>query len=218
MRVSGARRRPPAARLLRFDRSFTARRVAGVDEAGRGCLAGPLVAAAVCIDLGALGRSGARALARVDDSKRLAATVREELAHEILCRAEQVVVIADGPATIDRRGLHRTNLDAMRRALAGIDPCADVCLVDGFALGAGAPDHVRVVGGDARSFAIAAASIVAKTTRDRLMRGPVAAAHPQYGFEAHVGYATAAHRDALRTHGISRHHRRSFDSVAYRMP
>lgn len=217
MSGAGARRRPPAARLLRFDRALGVRRVAGVDEAGRGCLAGPLVAAAVCIDLSRLGRAGARALARLDDSKRVPADVREELAREIMCRAEQVVVVTDCPATIDRRGLHRTNLDAMRRALAAIEPCADVCLVDGFALGPGAPEYRRVVGGDARSFAIAAASVIAKTTRDRLMRGPIAAAYPEYGFDRHVGYATRAHREAVRTHGASRLHRRSFRSAAYDM-
>lgn len=214
--MSDARRRPPAARLLRFDRGLGVRRVAGVDEAGRGCLAGPLVAAAVCVDLGRLGRADVRALGRVDDSKRIGEAVREELAREILRRVEQVVVVASGPATIDRCGLHRTNLDAMARALSAIEPCADICLVDGFALGPGAPAHRAITGGDARSFAIAAASVIAKTTRDRLMRGPVAAAHPQYGFDAHVGYATAAHRAALRDHGISSMHRRSFDSAAYR--
>lgn len=216
--MSGARRRPPAARLLRFDRALGVRRVAGVDEAGRGCLAGPLVAAAVCVDLARLDRAAVRALSRLDDSKRLREGVREELAAEILRRADQVVVVSDCPPTIDRRGLHRTNLDAMRRALAAIDPRADVCLVDGFALGAGAPEHRRVVGGDARSFAIAAASVIAKTTRDRLMRGPMASAHPQYGFDVHVGYATAAHRRALRAHGPASIHRMSFRSEAYGAP
>ena len=88
-------------------------------------------------------------------------------------------------------------------------------MVDGFRLGADAPDHRTVVGGDHLSFCVAAASIVAKAARDRLMRGPVARAHPQYGFDEHVGYATAAHRDALRHHGASPVHRRSFRSAAY---
>ena len=192
--------------------------MAGADEAGRGCLAGPLVAAAVCVDLERLGRAGARALRDLDDSKRLSEPARERLAGELMRWADQVVVVAVGPATIDRRGLHRCNLDALARALAGIAPCPDACLVDGFRLGDGAPEHRAVTGGDRTSFCVAAASVVAKVTRDRLMRGPVASAHPSYGFEEHVGYATAAHRDAIRLHGACVQHRRSFRSASYESP
>lgn len=205
----------PAARLLRHDRALGARRIAGVDEAGRGCLAGPLVAAAVCVDLDRLDRGTVRALGDVDDSKRVREAMRVQLAEEIMRRAEQVVVVTVSARTIDQDGLHRSNLRALARALSAISPCADICLVDGFRLGADAPAHRPVVGGDHLSFCIAAASIVAKVTRDRLMRGPVAHAHPQYGFDAHVGYATSAHRDALRAHGASPVHRRSFRSPAY---
>jgi ribonuclease HII len=188
--------------------------VAGADEAGRGCLAGPLVAAAVCIDLDLLGRDGARALRELDDSKRLSEPVRLRLAREVLCRADRVAVVSACPGTIDRDGLHRTNLDLLARALRGLGPVDGRCLVDGFALGEAAPEHRAVVGGDRMSFAIAAASVVAKTARDRLMRGPVAAAYPSHGFDAHVGYATVDHRTAIADHGVTSLHRMSFRSEA----
>ena len=212
-RRPGARR--PAVRLFAHDRSLGERRVAGTDEAGRGCLAGPLVVAAVCLDLEALTPRGRRSLGDLDDSKRLAPDVRERLAAAILRHAEQVAVLVASPATIDRDGLHRTNLRLLGEALAAIQPCPGICLVDGFRLGPAAPPHRAVVGGDGRSAAIAAASVIAKTTRDRLMAGPVAAAYPGFGFDQHVGYATPEHHAALRSAGLSPVHRRSFQSVAY---
>lgn len=189
--------------------------MAGVDEAGRGCLAGPLVAAAVCFDMAAFGRADARALRHVDDSKRVPAGVRAELALEIVARARQVVVVSVAPASIDRRGLHVCNLAALSRALAGLVADEALCLVDGFALGEGARPHRRVVGGDRTSFCIAAASVVAKEARDRLMRGPATLAHPDHGFDEHVGYATPAHRAAIHRHGPTPMHRMSFRSAAY---
>ena len=210
-----ARRRPTAAaRLLRHDRAFGVRRVAGADEAGRGCLAGPLVAAAVRIDVGRLGLSGVRALRDLDDSKRLSPAARVRLAERIWQRAEAVAVVCAAAPPIDRDGLHRTNLALLARALRAVGEGADLCLVDGFRLVDGAPDHWAIVGGDRTSFAIAAAAVVAKTTRDRLMRGPAADALPDYGFAQHVGYATAAHRAALAVHGPSPLHRMSFCSRA----
>lgn len=215
----GGRRRPgahrPAARLFAHDRALGARRIAGADEAGRGCLAGPLVVAAVCLDLGTLSDAGRRALRELDDSKRLRPDVRARVADAVMRYAEQVVVLSASPPTIDRDGLHRTNLRLLARALASIQPCADVCLVDGFRLGESAPEHLRVVGGDRLSASIAAASVIAKTVRDRLMAGPVAEAYPAFGFAAHVGYATLDHRSALRAEGLTPLHRRSFQSVAY---
>jgi ribonuclease HII len=215
----GARRRPgahrPSARLFAHDRALGARRVAGTDEAGRGCLAGPLVVAAVCLDIEGMAPRARRALGDLDDSKRLAPAVRERLAQAILRHAEQVVVVSAAPATIDRDGLHRTNLRLLARALAAIEPCPSVCLVDGFALGEGAPAHRAVVGGDRTSACIAAASVIAKVTRDRLMRGPMALAYPGFGFERHVGYATPDHHAALAAEGMSPIHRRSFRSAAY---
>lgn len=213
------RRRPgahrPSARLFAYDRALGVPRVAGTDEAGRGCLAGPLVVAAVCLDLDALTPRGRRALGDLDDSKRLPHDVRERVAAAILHHAEQVVVMMASAATIDRDGLHRTNLRLMREALARLAPSATVCLVDGFRLGPTAPEHRAVVGGDRRSASIAAASVIAKTTRDRLMAGPIADAYPRFGFAQHVGYATPEHHAALRTEGLSPLHRRSFRSAAY---
>ncbi len=119
------------------------------------------------------------------------------------------------PATIDRDGLHRTNLRLLARALAAIDPCPSMCLVDGFRLGQAAPEHRAVVGGDRTSACIAAASVIAKVTRDRLMRGPLARAYPGFGFERHMGYATPDHHAALAAEGMSPVHRRSFRSAAY---
>lgn len=215
----GARRRPgahrPSARLFAHDRALGVPRVAGVDEAGRGCLAGPLVVAAVCLDLGALRPSARRALGDLDDSKRLAPEVRERVAAAVMRHAEQVVVLMASPATIDRDGLHRTNLRLMREALARLAPCPGVCLVDGFRLGPSAPEHRAVVGGDGRSASIAAASVIAKTARDRLMAGPAAEAFPRFRFAEHVGYATPAHHEVLRREGLSPLHRRSFNSAAY---
>ncbi len=204
-----------SARLFAFDRALGASRVAGADEAGRGCLAGPLVVASVCIDLGRLSRSHRLLLTDLDDSKRLSPVVRQRLAAAITRVADQVVVLSASCATIDRDGLHVTNLRLLRRSLELLDPAPDLCLVDGFSLGGAAVEHRAVVGGDRRSACIAAASVVAKTARDRLMTGPAAAAHPGYGFEQHVGYATTAHRAAIREAGPSRLHRRSFASPAF---
>jgi ribonuclease HII len=210
--------RRPAARLFAHDRALGARRVAGADEAGRGCLAGPLVVAAVCLDLERLTGRGRRSLSDLDDSKRLAPDVRARVAEAVMRQADQVVVLVASAATIDRDGLHRTNLRLLGRALAAIEPCPSICLVDGFRLGPDAPAHRAVVGGDRRSACIAAASVIAKTARDRLMAGPIAAAYPGFGFDQHVGYATPEHHAALRAAGLSPVHRRSFQSVAYPSP
>lgn len=204
-----------ATRLFAHDRALGASRLAGADEAGRGCLAGPLVVASVCIDLGRLTRSQRLLLTELDDSKRLAPAVRQRLAAAIGRVADQVVVLSASAATIDRDGLHVTNLRLLRRSLELLEPVPELCLVDGFSLGASAPEHRAIIGGDRRSACIAAASVVAKATRDRLMTGPAAAAHPGYGFEQHVGYATTAHRSAIRDIGPSGLHRRSFASPAF---
>lgn len=189
--------------------------MAGTDEAGRGCLAGPLVAAAVAFDLPGMSRSARRDLTGLDDSKRLTAAARQELAAAIFCHARQVVIMSTCAPTVDRDGLHRSNLRLLAECLAAIEPAPDLCMVDGFQLPPPAPPHRRVIGGDRTSAAIAAASVIAKTTRDRMMCGPAAEAWPQFGFERHVGYATPEHQEALRDGGLSPIHRRSFNSVAY---
>ncbi len=188
--------------------------VAGADEAGRGCLAGPLVTAAVCLDYGALGAGDLEALSGIDDSKRLTAARREAVYAEILARARQVVVVCCSPGTIDREGLHRCNLGALARAIEAIDPAPVVALVDGFRLPVCSREHRAVVGGDGLSAAIGAASIVAKVTRDRLMHA-LHPSYPEYGFDRHVGYATAGHQAAIVEHGACELHRMSFACVAY---
>ena len=188
--------------------------VAGADEAGRGCLAGPLAAAAVCLDYAALDEAGREALSGLDDSKRLTRERREALYAEIMRLARQVVVVLYSPAVIDRDGLHRCNLRGLARAVERLDPAPDVVLVDGFRLPDCAREHRAVVGGDHLSAAVAAASVVAKVTRDRVMRGQHER-HPVYGFDSHVGYATQSHHAAICEHGVCELHRLSFASVAY---
>ena len=204
--------------LFDFDLDLAGRAtVAGADEAGRGCLAGPLVAAAVCFDYAAMDTADLAALDRLDDSKKVPKVRRAALYGEILRRASQVVIVCCSAGTIDRDGLHRCNLGALARALEGIAPAPSLSLEDGFSLPGCARAHRAIVGGDGRSAAIAAASVVAKVTRDRLM-WRLHLSYPQYGFDHHVGYATAAHHDAIAAHGVCELHRLSFASVAYRQP
>ncbi len=208
-------RKHPGQRLLRFDRSLGARRVAGADEAGRGPLAGPLVVAGVLLDYASLRDHRVRPLARLNDSKQVDHETREELYRAVLDCAEHVSVHVFPPAVIDREGLHVSNLRGLRAALWACGP-ADVALVDGFRLGPTAPPHRAVVDGDTKSAAIAAASIVAKVTRDRYMRA-ADAIYPAYGFRSHVGYITPRHTQMVREHGPCDIHRRSFQALAYRL-
>jgi ribonuclease HII len=205
---------PPGRRLIRFDRKFEARYVAGADEAGRGSLAGPLVVAGVLLDYGTLRNHRVRPLALLNDSKQVTPADREELFRAVSCAAEQISIQVISPGEIDRRGLHRCNLDGMIAALHALYPPADLCLVDGFWLGPNAPPHKRVVDGDEKSAAIAAASIVAKVIRDRLMRR-LDGLYPRYGFASHVGYITPAHSARVRERGPSSLHRRSFQALCY---
>jgi ribonuclease HII len=201
-------------KLLRFDRKLGARLVAGTDEAGRGCLAGPLVVAGVLLDYGCLRDHKVRPLGHLNDSKQCTPERREELFHAVIACAEQVIVRVVPHGEIDRNGLHRSNLAAMREILHALSPPAEACLVDGFRLGPTAPAHRAVVDGDEKSAAIAAASIVAKVTRDRLMRR-MDAVFPRYGFSSHVGYITPGHSAKVREFGPSRIHRRSFQALCY---
>ena len=202
-------------RLFRFDRELEARFVAGADEAGRGCLAGPLVAAAVLFDYRSLGLREIRELSKLDDSKVHSEESREELFPKVIGAAKAVTVGTYSPAGIDSRGLHKTNLLALYNCLkqVAVDGC--VCLVDGYELPDIGYKQRAVVDGDARSASIAAASIIAKVTRDRYMRR-ADELHPGWGFADHVGYSTAEHRAAIELKGISPLHRRSFRSVAYK--
>jgi len=200
-------------KLLSFDRKLGVRYVAGADEAGRGPLAGPLVVAGVLLDLDAVRDHRARPLALLNDSKQLDRDTREVLYRAVLTCAERVSVHVFPPGVIDRNGLHKSNLRGLRDALWACQP-ADACLVDGFRLGPTAPAHRAVVDGDEKSAAIAAASIVAKVTRDRYMR-TADALYPAYGFSSHVGYITPAHSAIVRAIGPCEIHRRSFEARCY---
>jgi ribonuclease HII len=200
-------------KLLRYDRKLDARLVAGADEAGRGPLAGPLVVAGVLLDYSCLRDHRVRPLALLNDSKQVDPETRDELYRAVLSCAERVSVHVYPPGVIDREGLHRCNLAGLRAALWACQP-ADVCLVDGFKLGPSAPPHRAVVDGDTKSAAIAAASIVAKVTRDRYMHA-ADAIYPAYGFGSHVGYITPSHTRVVRERGPCEIHRRSWRARAY---
>ena len=189
--------------------------MAGVDEAGRGSLAGPLLAAGVLIDLERIGRSERLALARLDDSKQKTAEEREELYPQVIRAAACVSIAVRSPRAIDANGLHVSNLAALTDCMHSIAREQESTrLVDGFRLPRCELDHTPVIDGDARSAAIAAASVIAKVTRDHYMRR-VAALYPDWNFEGNVGYSTPEHREAIMRHGICPLHRRSFASVAY---
>jgi ribonuclease HII len=188
--------------------------VAGADEAGRGCLAGPLVAGAVLLDLERLGVAEVRALAALNDSKQHDEAAREALFPIVLKTAARVAVVSRCARGIDRRGLHRTNLAALRDALQRVARPGCICLVDGFAVPEIGHEQRAIVDGDATSAAIAAASIVAKVTRDRFMRR-ADLRHPGWDFASHVGYSTPEHRAAIQRQGVSPLHRLSFQSTAY---
>src|SRR5215212_6927743 len=201
-------------RLFAFDRGLGSRFVAGADEAGRGSLAGPLVAAAVLFDLERLTLSDRRALSRLNDSKQHTAEAREELYPRVLRAATRVAITSRCVRGIDERGLHKTNLAALSDVLArvGRDDC--LCLSDGFPVPPTGFEQRPVVGGDATSAAIAAASVIAKVTRDRFMIR-LEERYPGWEFAAHVGYSTPEHRAAIQEHGVSPLHRMSFQSMAY---
>ena len=179
--------------------------VAGVDEAGRGPLAGPVVAAAVILD-------PANVPAGLNDSKKLTEAVRERLFAEICASAD----VAVGIASIDRidtMNILRANLWAMARAVDGLALRPAAALIDGRDVPPALPcPGEAVIKGDARSLSIAAASIIAKVTRDRLMVR-LARAYPGYGFERHKGYGTKAHKAAIATLGPSPLHRKSFEPI-----
>jgi ribonuclease HII len=195
-------------------------RVAGVDEAGRGPLAGPVVAAAVILD-------PSRPIAGLADSKALAPEVRARLAVEIREHALAWSVALASPAEIDTLNILQATLLTMRRALAGLRVAPDHVEIDGnrlprleglvWAQAAPTPTVETVVRGDASRPAISAASILAKTLRDTLME-QLDTRHPGYGFAVHKGYPTAAHLAALRAQGISAVHRRSFGPVRLLAP
>jgi ribonuclease HII len=181
--------------------------VAGVDEAGRGPLAGPVVAAAVVLERGGRWEG-------LDDSKQVAAELREALFARVLLEARAFSWAVIGPRTIDRMNIRAASLEAMRRAVARLRCAPALVLVDGLDIVPGVTCEQRaVVDGDARLISIAAASVVAKVVRDRIMQR-LDRVWPLYGFARHKGYGTPEHLDALDRHGPCPCHRYSFAPVA----
>ncbi|MBN6056300.1 ribonuclease HII [Nonomuraea sp. RK-328] len=180
--------------------------IAGVDEAGRGACAGPLVVAAVVLR---------KQIDGLGDSKLLSPAVRERL-YERIVEVAHVGVVVIPPAEIDARGLHRSNVSGMRRAVARLTCDPEYILTDGFPVPGLPAPSLAVWKGDQVAACVAAASIVAKVTRDRMMM-ELDGEFPVYGFADHKGYVTPGHRRALETHGPCSHHRYSFVTVAREM-
>lgn len=182
--------------------------IAGVDEAGRGACAGPLVIASVVLH-----DPFAPELAPVRDSKELSENKRETIFDLIQNHAKAISVVVVPSDQVDARGVHAANLDGMRRAVLGLNVEPAYVLTDGYAIeGLGLP-NLAVWKGDQVVVSISAASIIAKVTRDRIMR-ELDLEFPEYGFAGHKGYITAAHTKALEKHGPTAHHRTSFSNIA----
>ena len=182
--------------------------IAGVDEAGRGACAGPLVIAAVILK--DLNDSG---LAEVRDSKELSESKREKIFDQIIALASSVNIVIVSAHEVDSRGVHAANLDGMRRAVHGLEQLPAYVLTDGYVIEGLAVPNLAVWKGDQVAVTISAASIIAKVTRDRIMR-EMDIEFPNYGFAGHKGYITAAHTKALNAHGVCIEHRRSFSNIA----
>ncbi|GIL26131.1 ribonuclease HII [Actinocatenispora comari] len=183
-------------------------RIAGADEAGRGACAGPLVVAAAVLPAGKRGE-----IPGLADSKLLTAAARERVYDEVVARADAYEIVVIGPTEVDTRGLHVCNVAGMRRAFARLAPAPDYVLTDGFPVdGVGVPG-LAVWKGDRVAACVAAASVLAKVTRDRMMT-ELAQRWPQYGFAEHKGYVTPVHSAALEQHGPCPEHRFSYVNVA----
>ena len=182
--------------------------LAGVDEAGRGACAGPLVIASVV-----LADPFAPELAKVRDSKDVSEAEREKLFDLVTSVALSISVITVPAAEVDSRGVHAANLDGMRRAVQGLSVTPSYVLTDGYAIEGLAIPNVAVWKGDQVVTCISAASIIAKVTRDRIMRD-LDTEFPNYGFAKHKGYITKVHTEALQEHGPCIEHRRSFANIA----
>jgi ribonuclease HII len=182
--------------------------LAGVDEAGRGACAGPLVVASVI-----LRDPHASELAKARDSKELSEKNREELFDVVTAAALSLSVVIISNEEIDTRGVHAANLDGMRRAVQGLEITPAYVLTDGYAIEGLALPNLAVWKGDQVVTCISAASIIAKVTRDRIMR-EMDLIYPEYGLAAHKGYITKIHTEALQKYGVTPVHRRSFSNIA----
>lgn len=187
---------------LEFETRYLGKIIAGIDEVGRGCLAGPIVACACILNLDNI-------IPDIDDSKKLTAKKRE-LLYELLIKNVTYNIAIVGPSIIDKIGINPANRLAMEQAFNELSVKADVALIDGAHI---VPNidalKLTIIKGDQLSLSIAAASIIAKVTRDRLMY-EVAIEHKEYGFECHAGYGTKKHMDAIAKYGPTIHHRMSF--------
>ena len=182
--------------------------LAGVDEAGRGACAGPLVIASVILH-----DPFAEDLVAVRDSKDVSEKERENLYELLVEKAAAISTIIVPPSEVDSRGVHAANLDGMRRAVQGLSITPAYVLTDGYVIDGLGIANLAVWKGDQVAHCISAASIIAKVTRDRIMR-ELDEEFPQYGFAKHKGYITAAHTKALNAHGPCIEHRRSFSNIA----
>ena len=182
--------------------------LAGVDEAGRGACAGPLVIASVILH-----DPFAQDLAAVRDSKDVSENEREDLYELLIQKAAAISTIIVAPAEVDSRGVHAANLDGMRRAVQGLSITPAYVLTDGYAIDGLGIANLAVWKGDQVAHCISAASIIAKVTRDRMMI-ELDKTYPQYGFAKHKGYITAVHTKALAEHGPCIEHRKSFSNIA----
>ena len=193
---------------LEFESRYAGKIIAGIDEVGRGCLAGPIVACACILNLDNI-------IPDIDDSKKLTAKKRE-LLYEMLIRNVTYNIAIIGPAIIDKIGINPANRLAMEQAFNELPVKAEVALIDGAQI---VPEidalKLTIIKGDQLSMSIAAASIIAKVTRDRLMR-EIGAIHPEYGFECHAGYGTKKHMEAIAKYGATIHHRMSFAPFSLR--
>jgi ribonuclease HII len=187
-------------------RGFSA--IAGADEAGRGACAGPLVAAACVLPAGRRGR-----VPELADSKLLTAAARERVYAEVVDRAVSWSVVVIPVEDLDARGMHVTNLEALRRAVCTLDPGPDYVLTDGFPVPGLASPNLAVWKGDRVAACVAAASIIAKVTRDRVMC-ELDERYPQYAFKIHKGYCTPLHQERLDAYGPSATHRMRFINVS----
>jgi ribonuclease HII len=188
--------------------------VIGSDEVGRGCLAGPLLSCAVCFDYSSLSDPSLLRLSALDDSKKLTSSKRRELYPLIVSLAQEISIVSIPARVIDEAGVHKANIHALKRSIENIFRKGDSVLVDGFNLGDDFLPHQKVIKGDSTSAAIAAASIIAKVTRDRLMER-FHDNYPLYGFNSNAGYLSRLHEAAVREHGITPLHRLSYRAKCY---